>query len=68
MDNTKIIPDNTNKNLNTNTNTNEINAFLQSLNDKQLKAFDIAKTQLGSSFDIHRCNGFINWKKSQTEN
>ena len=60
MDNTKIIPNNTN------TNTNEINAFLQSLNDKQRKAFDIAKIQLGSSFDIYRCNGFIDWKKKQT--
>jgi len=45
----------------------ELNDFLQSLNDKQKIAFDIAKKQLGTSFDIYRCNGFIDWKKKKQQ-
>jgi hypothetical protein len=59
MDNSKLTP-------NELKDTNELNEFFKSLNEKQRKAFEIAKKQLGSSFDIYRCNGFIDWKKKQT--
>jgi hypothetical protein len=44
--------------------TKEEQEYLNSLNDKERKAFEIAKNHLGSSFHIIKSNGFIEWKKS----
>jgi hypothetical protein len=46
----------------------ELNQFLQSLNEKQRKAFEIAKQHFGSSFDYYRSNGFIDWKNTHPSN
>lgn len=39
--------------------------YIESLNVKEKKAYHIAKTHLGSSFDLIKSNGFIEWKKSK---
>lgn len=44
--------------------TKEEQEYINSLNDKERKAFEIAKNHLGSSFHIIKSNGFIEWKKS----
>jgi len=62
---------NTNDDANTNTKTkakdvsNELNEFLKTLNEKERISLEIAKEHLGTSFDYHRCNGFVDWKKKQ---
>lgn len=38
--------------------------YLESLNIKEKKAYEIAKQHLGSSFHLIKSNGFIQWKKS----
>jgi competence protein ComGC len=43
----------------------EINEYLDNLNDLQIKAYNIALNHLGSSFNILKSNGFIDWKKSK---
>lgn len=39
--------------------------YLDSLNDKDRKALEIAKSQLGSSFNIEKSIGFIHWMKAK---
>ncbi len=36
--------------------------FIQSLSEKELQAYLIAKQHLGSLFDISNCNGFLEFK------
>ena len=57
---------NTNKNTNTNTNTklNIIENYINSLNNIELKALEIAKKQLESSFDIEKSIGFLEYIKN----
>jgi hypothetical protein len=38
--------------------------YLNGLTDIQKKAYIIAKHHLGSSFNIIKSNGFIDWKKN----
>jgi|688.fasta_scaffold728719_2 hypothetical protein len=38
-------------------------AYLDSLNEKELKAYNIAKTHLGMSFQLEKSIGFIRWKE-----
>lgn len=38
--------------------------YLSSLNDRELKAYYIAKDHLGMSFTMERSNGFREWKKN----
>ena len=38
--------------------------YLSSLNEIQTKAYLIAKDHLGSSFNVVKSNGYINWLKS----
>ena len=45
--------------------SNEINEFLNSLNEKEKKSYNIAKSFLGSSFDILKCNVFLEYQKNQ---
>ena len=42
---------------------NDENKYISSLNEKELKAYDIAKKYLGTSFDLKKSNGFLRWKK-----
>jgi len=39
--------------------------YLAQLDDIQRKAYEIAKSHLGTSFNIRRSNGFIEWLKKQ---
>lgn len=39
--------------------------YLEQLNDFDKKAYTIAINHLGTSFDILRSNGYINWIKSK---
>jgi hypothetical protein len=39
--------------------------YLKQLDDKQLTAYFIAKEHLGTSFDIVKSIGYIEWKKNQ---
>jgi enolase len=41
----------------------EIYEYLKSLNNTQKKAYLIAMTHLGTSFNIYKSNGFNEWKK-----
>lgn len=41
----------------------EHQAYLDSLNEKELKAYNIAKTHLGMSFQLEKSIGFIGWKE-----
>ena len=57
MDESKILP--------TNLSSNEINEFLNTLNEKERKSYNIAKSFLGSSFDILKCNVFLEYQKNK---
>ena len=43
--------------------TDDENNYILSLNEKELKAYNIAKKYLGTSFDLKKSNGFLRWKK-----
>ena len=43
----------------------EIFEYLNEMNEKERIGYKIAFDHLGSSFDISRSNGFINWKKNK---
>jgi hypothetical protein len=40
--------------------------YIAQLDDMQRKAMEIAKSHLGTSFNIKRSNGFIEWQKKQS--
>ena len=42
-----------------------VNAFLEQLTDKERCAYQIAKTQLGSSFNLEKSIGFQKWIKAK---
>lgn len=42
----------------------QIHVYLSQLNDNQLKAYRVAKRHLGSSFNLVKSNGFVEWKKA----
>jgi hypothetical protein len=42
-----------------------IKNYLKSLNDLQKKTFMIAKNHLGTSFNVMKSNGFVNFEKQQ---
>lgn len=47
----------------------QIDAYLKSLTKKEYKAYEIAKSHLGTSFDIKKGNGFLEWlKKYNSQN
>ena len=39
--------------------------YLDSMTEKERKAYEIAKTHLGSLFTLYKTAGFIQWKKKQ---
>jgi hypothetical protein len=41
--------------------------YISSLNDRELKAYHIAKDHLGMSFTMERSNGYMQWKKKREE-
>ena len=55
MKSTKIIMDNNNDPI--------ITEYLNTLNEIEIKTLKIAQDHLGSSFNIKKSIGFINWKK-----
>ena len=44
----------------------EIEMYIQSLDEMEAKTFEIARSHLGTSFNIKKSIGFIQWKKKQT--
>lgn len=46
--------------------SSEEKEYIDSLNTKEKKAYFIAKNHLGSSFDLIKSNGFIEWKKTKS--
>ena len=49
--------------MSTNEQEQQIEAYLKSLTKKEYKAYEIAKSHLGTSFDIKKGNGFLEWLK-----
>jgi hypothetical protein len=45
----------------------DVQRYLESLNEKEMAAYLIAKQHLGSSFNIEKCNGFLQWIKTNTQ-
>lgn len=39
--------------------------YLKTLTPKEKKAYDIAKSHLGCSFDLSKSNGYLQWKKNE---
>ena len=44
-----------------------IEEYLKTLSEKELKAYNIAKDHLQSSFNIKKSNGYLEWVKTQTQ-
>jgi len=43
----------------------EIYQYLTEMTDQEKTAYKIALSHLGTSFNVYRSNGFIDWKKSK---
>lgn len=39
--------------------------YLLSMTEKERKAYDVAKTHLGTLFTLYKTAGFLQWKKKQ---
>ena len=39
-----------------------LDLYIKTLSEKELRAYMIAKTHLGSSFDLSKSVGFVQWK------
>ena len=46
----------------------ELEAYLQSLSPKEVKAYHIAKDHLSMTYQYEKSIGYLAWKKSQSEN
>ena len=42
--------------------------YLETLSEKEMKSYAIAKSHLGTSFSLEKSVGFLKWKKKQEEN
>lgn len=42
--------------------------YLDTLCEKELKALEIAKTCLGTSFQLEKSNGFLKWLENKKKN
>lgn len=42
----------------------QMHIYLTQLNETQLKAYRVAKRHLGSSFNLAKSNGFVEWSKA----
>lgn len=38
--------------------------YLESLSEKELKSYAIAKSHLGTSFQLEKSHGYLEWKKT----
>ena len=52
-------------NQNQNQNQPEISNYINSLTDQEKQTLEIAKSHLGSSFNMKKSIGFLNWKAKQ---
>ena len=41
--------------------------YLETLSDKEKKAYHIAKSHLGSSFQLEKSNTFLQWKREHCQ-
>jgi hypothetical protein len=41
--------------------------YIKTLSEKEYKAYLIAKSHLGMSFQIEKSNGFLKWKKENID-
>ena len=48
-------------------NVSLLEKYVESLSEKELKAYHIAKSHLGTSFSLEKSRGFIEWKKKMSE-
>ncbi len=44
---------------------NNIKKYIKTFNPKELKAYEIAKSHLGMSFQVEKSIGYIEWLKTQ---
>jgi hypothetical protein len=44
-----------------------LDQYIQTLNEKELKAYHIARDHLGMSFQLDKSNGYLNWKKDNVK-
>ena len=42
--------------------SSEEKTYIHSLDEKERKAYEIAKSHLGTTFHLRKSNGFIEWK------
>jgi hypothetical protein len=54
--------------LNMNTPQSLLDEYIRSLSEKEYKGYMIAKSHLGSSFDLGKSTGFIDWLKARKTN
>ena len=48
-------------------NTDELmQQYIDSLSDKERKAYMIAKEHLATSFDLEKSNGYLKWTRAKT--
>jgi hypothetical protein len=45
----------------------ELAQYLASLSPKELQGYHIAKSHLGMTYQYEKTNGFIEWKKKQSD-
>ena len=45
--------------------TKLLELYLESLSEKEMKAYSIAKSHLGTSFQLNKSVGFLQWKAKQ---
>jgi hypothetical protein len=48
-------------------NTQLINEFLASLNEKELIAYNIAKSHLGTLFSLDKSNAYLEWVEERNK-
>ena len=51
--------------MNPNSNDQLQTEYLQSLSKKELQAYNIAKSHLGTTFDLGKSIGFMEWKQQR---
>lgn len=54
--------------LNMNTPQSLLDEYIRSLPEKEYQGYMIAKSHLGSSFDLGKSTGFIDWLKARKTN
>ena len=44
-----------------------LDQYVKTLDEKELKAYHIARDHLGMSFQLDKSNGYLNWKKDNVK-